>query len=227
MISISIASYSQAQNEKSGAIGISIPIIWNNSEATFYSLGNRKTPSGKATSYGLNINYYRQVYKKIYGRIGIGYFKQSFNIVRPFEFDDPTNLLFATKSYNYKSFHWLIGIGYKLIISKKTLVNGYLTYNGFNSFKQAYTPAYLSNSSFQTSQINRKSISLGSMINVNLGLERNISKKFSIGLDALLPIYTRWNYDEIFYKYDYSNDTQQIARNKFSIGAAILCYYHF
>lgn len=58
------------------SIGISIPVIWNNSEATYYQLGSPKYPRGKATSYGLNVDYSHPLYKGIYGKLGVGYFKQ-------------------------------------------------------------------------------------------------------------------------------------------------------
>lgn len=227
LLILTIKGYSQSEKYKLKTIGISIPIIWNNSEATYYQLGSSRYPSGKAISYGININYSRTIYKNLFGIIGIGYFKQVFGIPRPFEFDDPTNLPFYTKSYKYENVQLLIGLGYKRYLKNNFSFKGSLTYNQFYSYKQKYTPEYLSNSSFQSSQINHKSMSIGRMINLNIGLERNITKKISIGLDALLPISTHWNDDKIFTRYYYSENSQQIGRNIFSIGTIISCNYNF
>lgn len=223
LASMTIIVNAQSKNEKVNTVGISIPVIWNNSEATYYALGNRKEPSGKGTSYGININHSRTLYKNLYGIVGIGYFKQSFNIKRPFSFASPTEPLFRTEFYYYNNLHWFIGLGYRKIINEKFILNSKINYNYFHSFRQKY----IVNKEFKTWQVNKKSISLGQMINLNLGLEENINNKFSIGVDAIFPLFAKWNNDEIFFKYDYSNDTQQIARNKFSIGIAISCYYHF
>ena len=59
-------SYAQSKVEYSNSIGISIPVIFNNSNGIYYSGGNRKEPTGKATSYGINCNFQRTVYKKIF-----------------------------------------------------------------------------------------------------------------------------------------------------------------
>lgn len=63
--------------------------------------------------------------------------------------------------------------------------------------------------------------------NFNIGAEKSITKKIYIGIDALVPISTHRDNDEIFIKYGYSDDTQQIAKNKLSIGTVISYYYHF
>ena len=216
-------NYSQTKNEKLRSIGISIPVIWNNSEGTYYQLGSAKYPSGKAISYGININHSRTIYKNLFGIIGIGYFKQVFSIPRPFEFDDPTNLAFFTQSYKYANIQLLCGIGYQKRLNKNLLLKGILTYNYWNSFRQKY----IVNKDYKKWQIKRKSMPIGRTINLNLGVEKNITQKISIGLDALLPISTNWNDDEIFIKNFYSENSQQIGRNKFSIGTNISCIYHF
>lgn len=222
LISLAFSSYSQGKNEKLSTVGISIPLIWNNSEAIFYRLGSPMYPSGKAISYGININYSRTIYKNLYGIIGVGYFKQKFGIIRPFNYDSPDRFGFATDSYSYYNAHLFGGLGYKLTAGKTVAIIGNITYNQLYSFRQKYI-----NRSPVPSQINHKSISIGRMINMSVGIEKNISRKISIGLDATIPLSTHWNNDEMFYKNEYSNDTQQIGRNKFSIGTIISCNYHF
>ncbi len=69
-------------------------------------------------------------------------------------------------------------------------------------------------------------MALGEILNLDFGIARNISKKISLGADFIIPIYVHWNNDKIFINSYYSNDEQQIARNKFSAGFAFSCYYH-
>ena len=219
-----VSAVAQTSKMKS-SIGVSIPVIWNNSEGVYYSLGNRKTPTGNAVSYGININYNRNIYKNVFGIVGVGYYEQAFGIRRPFDFTSPdsTKPLVHTKAYSYNTLHFLIGIGYRLKLNKTLFVDGILTYNCYNSFRQKYKQEYIQN----YNQITRKTWSIGNTINMNIGVERQVSKRISVNTDLFLPIRTHWNNDEIFYKYIYSDDTQIIARNKFSIGAIISCKYHF
>jgi len=216
-----LSAVSQSGKMKS-SVGISIPVIWNNSEATYYQLGSPKYPSGKATSYGLNIDYSHPLYKGIYGKLGVGYFKQNFGIIRPFRYDSPVDLLYSTDSYHYDNVQLFGGIGYKWNVSKLILLNGNLTYNQYYSYRQKYI-----NHSPVPSQVNHKSISLGRMINLSLGGEKEISKKISIGVSSIFPVFTHWNDDEIFINNYYSSDEQQIARNKFSAGIVVSCNYNF
>lgn len=213
---------SQTEKHKIKSIGISIPVVWNNSEATYYRLGSPMYPSGKAISYGININHCRTIYKNLFGIVGIGYFKQSFGIIRPFNYDSPNSFGYATDSYSYYNAHLYGGFGYKSTLGRSVALMGKITYNHLYSFRQKYI-----NRSPVPSQINHNSMSIGRMINLNIGVDRNITKKVSIGLDVQLPISSHWNNDEIFVKYEYSNDAQQIGRNKFSIGTAISCNYNF
>jgi hypothetical protein len=227
LLLLSLKSYSQVKKDKINAIGISIPVIWNNSEGTFYSLGNRREPTGKGTSYGININHSRTIYKKLFGVAGIGYFKQAFGISRPFEFNDRRDLLFYTKFYKYDNIQLLAGLGFGKNIKSNFSITGTLIYNQFYSFRQKYTPTHLSNASTKSIRINHRLMSIGSIINMSAGFEKNISKKISIRLNAQLPLLTHWNDDEIFFKLGYSKDEQQIGRNKSSIGTQISCNYNF
>ena len=214
----------QPKKSQSNSIAISLPIIWNNSYGVFYELGTRKEPAGKSKSMGVNINYNRTVYKNVFGIVGVGFFKQSFGIKRPFEFVSPngTRPLVQTESYEYNNLHYYVGFGYKMKLKKEFALNTGITYNCFNSFKQIYNQTDIPN----YSQINRKFFSIGSMLNLNFGLEKQLSKKISLSLDLLTPIVNKWNEDPVFLKSDFSDDTQKIAFNQFSIGTNISFKYH-
>ena len=213
------------KNDQVNAIGISVPFIWSYSEATFYGLGRPYYPSGKAKSSGFNINYSRLFYKGFYAKIGAGYFYQHFNIIRPVNYISPTDqLLRSVESYNYNSLQLLAGLGYQKKMSLKNSFKAGLVYNYFSSFKQKYV---INRSPEERIQINHKSIPIGSMIIVNIGVEKKIFKHLYCGADFILPVFTRWRRDEMFIYVGYSSDEEQIARSKSSAGVAFSCSYHF
>jgi hypothetical protein len=226
LLAFSMKGYTQTQDSKLKAIGVSIPVIFNNSEGTYYQLGNRVKATGKAVSYGLNITHSRTIYKNLYGIAGIGYFKQSFGIKRPFDYaaPDSTKPLVYTKKYNYNSMHFIIGLGYKVTINESMAFKGSMTYNLFSSFSQKYvTDSY----SAGTKQLNKKSIGIGNIISATAGAELKIDRKISVGFDLIIPLSTMWNDDKTFFNYGYADNTQQIGKTKSSLGAAIICNYHF
>jgi hypothetical protein len=222
-------AYSQYKKGEVNSIGLSVPVILNNSNGVFYSLGNRKEPSGKAFSYGLNLNYTRAIYKNWFATIGVGYFKQSFNIIRPYYFDGDTitNLLYSTKKYNYHCLNLSAGVGYSISINKKFRFNGFASINLLNSFKQDYTPTGYSGFEHKKVQKNKESTQIGYMVNVSPGIEYMISKKMSIGANVVIPVITKWKSDEIFIKSLFGDDSQKIAENRFTIGTLLNCKYHF
>lgn len=213
-----------AIHENKGSVGISIPVIWNNSEAIYYQLGSPKNQVGSAISYGLNVHYSRSLYKRIYGKIGVGYFRQKFDIFRPLNYIQPdgTKPLVHSKGYLYNNLDLLFGLGYLKTIDKNWTIKSSITYDWLNSFSQKYYEM-----EFQKWISNKKNINLGQMVSVEIGIERHIANKIFIGMDLLLPIITKWNDDKIFVNNFYSNNEKQIARNKFSIGTSVSCYYHF
>jgi len=221
--------FSQNKDAKKNTIGVSVPMNWNNSNGVYYSLGNRQEPKGKAVSYGIGINYSSLLYKNWFATLGVGYFKQTFNIIRPFYFDGDTvtNLLYSTKKYNYHSLTLIAGLGYSHTLNNKLKLNGLCSFSLFNSFKQNYTPTGYSGYEHEQIQTNNKSLQIGYMVNISAGLEYFLSKKISIGADVVLPILTKWNNDEIFIKSQFGEDSQKIAENRFSIGSTLSCKYHF
>lgn len=222
---IDLFAQKNKSNSLNNQLGISIPVIWNNSEATFYQLGSPKYSSGNAISHGINLNYSRDVYKNFFGIIGMGYFKQLFNIKRPFDYktSDGTKPLVYTKYYFYNNIYWLVGVGYQREFSKNFYIKGTISYNSYSSYSQRYAQEY----SPGINEIYKKSLSIGSSINLNMVVEKNITNRISVGPGVVLPIYTKWNNDEIFIKNYYSSEEQQIARNKLSVGIVVSCNYHF
>lgn len=215
-------SYCQIAHEKN-RFGISTPIIWNHSEAKYYSLANPRYSDGTGVSYGINATYYRHIDRNVYGLIGVGYFQQNFGIVRPFHLNSPFEPLFHTKSYRYDNIQLLGGFGYRKELHKDKAVKAEVTYNVFNSFRQKY----IIKEEHDAQQINRKSMTIANALLLHAGAEKNMSSNIMIGAGILLPVSISWRTDNLFYKYDYSNDTQQIAFNKLSFGVNLACFYQF
>jgi hypothetical protein len=211
-----------AQKKTVNTLGISVPIIWNKSYGVFYALGTRKEPEGKSKSMGVNINYNRTIYKNIFGIVGIGYLKQNFKIARPFEFDSPTNLLYSSQSYSYSSVQFDLGLGILINLNGKFKLVPKVKYSHLNSYKQKY----IVYKDLGTEQTNKLNFSLGNILQSSLEFDYKISKQFSLGVGILVPLSIKWKNDNIFFEYDYSNDSQIIAYNKFSIGSLITINYN-
>lgn len=211
-----------AQTKSVNSIGVSVPIIWNNSYGVFYALGTRKEPEGKSKSMGVNINYNRTIYKKVFGIVGIGYLKQNFKIARPFEFDSPTNLLFSSQSYSYSSVGFDLGLGMLINLDDKFKLVPKVKYSHLSTYKQKY----IVNKDLGTEQTNKLNFSLGNIFQSSLEFNYNISKQFSLGVGFLVPISIKWKNDNIFFNYNDVNDSQIIAYNKSSIGSLITINYN-
>jgi hypothetical protein len=221
--------FSQTKNEKKNTVSVSVPLLLNNSNGVFYSLGNRRAPKGKAISYGINFNYTRKMYKNWFASVGVGYFKQLFNIRRPFDFDGDTitNLLYSTKKYNYHCLALNTGLGYSYTLNNKFKLNGIATFNSLSSFRQVYNPNGQSPLISSPNQVNKKYFTIGYNINISPGVEYLLSQKISVGADIVLPIITKWENDDIFIESAFGDDSRKIAENKFSIGTTLSCKYHF
>jgi hypothetical protein len=108
-----LQSYSQNEIKKLNSIGVSMPVIWNNSEAVYYILGNLKMPAGKCVSNGINVNYSRNIHNNFFLVTAVGFFRQRFNIARPFTFTSQNQFGFFTKKYSYDNIQLTGGVGYK------------------------------------------------------------------------------------------------------------------
>lgn len=212
-------------NDFENEISISIPFILSHSEAAFYTLGSPEYRSGKDLNYGIALNYSKVIYHGLFATIGLGCFKQQFSIRRPFYYVTPDNTkpLVSTKYYTYYTIYWIAGVGYKKKVSKNLTAKGIISYNNFTSYRQRYAQDYFSG----INEVYKKSLPIGYMIDLDAGIEKNITKRISAGVNIILPLQTQWNNDKMFINNFYSAKEQQIARNKSSIGASVSCNYHF
>jgi hypothetical protein len=220
-----LSSYAMTQENAKNQIGVSLPVILNRSEATYYFLGNPRYPSGSGVSYGLHTTYTRQIVNKIYGEAGLGVLKQNFGIRRPFYYRDPagTEMGRSTETYSYVCLQLTAGAYYKTTVGESSYITAGLNYHYLHSFRQKYAV----NKKYNIKQVHNKSFGIGNSISVSPGLEKKLNSKIFIAGKLILPVKTAWKDDKTFNWYEYSDDTQQIARTSFSAGFVISCYHDF
>jgi hypothetical protein len=201
-------------------LSLNIPVVYNHSEGTFYQLGRPRYPHGQATSYGISVTYAKNIVGNIFGWGGIGYFKQVFGISRPFNFVTPLQPIYSTTSYKYDNLHVYAGLGYKYQLDENVALKGEGTYGWLHSFRQKYV---INRDVFQ---VNKLSMEIGHTITLGVSAEKRMSPKLSVGTGILFPLVTDWKNDEMFFKYSYDSDAQQIARKKFSVGLNLFAIHH-
>lgn len=106
----SIPSYSQ------GSFSLSTPVIYNTVEVT-NNFGPQRQIKETSWGYGANVIYsfspkFLILVKNLSINIGGGYFRQQFNLTRPFRYHSPAEVLFYTKKYSYDNFHGIVGLSY-------------------------------------------------------------------------------------------------------------------
>ena len=199
-----------------------VPIILNTTEVTYYITGNPRQTTSTAISYGLEMIYSRPIFNGFIFSAGVGYFKQRFNNERPFNYSyDSSLLLLSTKKYTYDNIKYLIGIGYSHKL-KDVVLQESVSYHHLWSFRQKYIPSELTSLSYRNYEVKRDKYSFGKMITINANATKEIDGKFSIALGLIMPIYTKWRKDPIFWE-----DRDDYYHSKFSLGVSASIMYNF
>lgn len=97
-----------------------------------------------------------------------------------------------------------------------------LSYTELKSFRQEYTPTYGPSSYGFYTQLNRQKIDFGKMLSFDVGLNKRLGDRFLIGLNIIVPVYTRWRNDTIF-----NDDPATFSKPEFSIGSSLHGSYIF
>ncbi|AHM60783.1 hypothetical protein D770_12645 [Flammeovirgaceae bacterium 311] len=223
-----ILSYSAVYGQKN--ISISTPVIWS----TFQVPNNWSPPTavhrqnefnGTAAGHGVNITYSFKAPILIKSEhlqfvIGGGYFKQRFDIIRPFDYVSILLPIFYTHHYSYYSLQGILGVTYNHSIGKNWFLSGNLSYNWLYTFRQEYTPS--SNHGYgKLTQVNKDFKDFGNMLNFSAGINRKFGTRLSLGVHILAPLHTRWRNDRIFK--DNPNTTYS---PKSSLGSQLSVTYH-
>ncbi|WKZ61247.1 MAG: hypothetical protein QY309_07115 [Cyclobacteriaceae bacterium] len=209
------------------SLSISTPLIYSkvtakNNWSPPTAVNRQNQFDGTAIGSGVNLGYSFQPKliikdKHFFVNIGAGYFKQRFNLQRPFDYNTPLYPVYFTDYYVYQCWLWSAGITYNLLLNNKYLLSGDLLYNQLFSFQQEYTPYTSAN---RPTQVNNHNIDFAKTITLSLGVQRKLGKQFTLGLDLLLP-YTRWRNDRIF-----KDDPATFSHPNFSLGTSVSIAYH-
>ncbi|HEY0057914.1 MAG TPA: hypothetical protein VGB56_02205 [Flavisolibacter sp.] len=220
LLSFNCSSYCQGKKGLN-EIAISIPSIWSHVEVT-QGNGPVNEKEGGAWGYGLNAAYSRTIFKGFFLTGGLGIFRQNFSLSRPTDYDDGvTSLLYSTSKYGYGCLHSLIGLGYNFPVKRGYFLKGSLTYNQLNTFSQEYTLAIMPPSGNDEVKRSEKYL-FGRTYNAALGLRRLASGPFVYGIDAVVPVYTRWRKDPRF-----REDPAEHYSPRFSAGINISAAFKF
>jgi hypothetical protein len=187
--------------------------------------GSNQDFHGNSMGYGINLVYTFQpsVFikdKNLSLSIGIGYFIQRFNVIRPFDYESMQKIIFYTDHYSYYCFQSQLGLSYKYPIVTNYSISGSVFYNSLKSFRQKYKPKWEIGS--PPSQVNNYQLDFGSILILGIGVDRQLNQKFLISMDLIVPINTRWRNDRIF-----KDDPTTFSSPNFSIGTSMRFTYRF
>lgn len=205
------------------AIYSSVEVPNNWSPPTAINRQNRF--DGTSLGYGVNLNYsfwpsFLTRNRYLLLNIGVGYFKQRFDLQRPFDYVSPLQPIFYTDFYSYHCWQLSAGLTYNHPLSEHYFLSGNLSYNWLNSFRQEYTPT--SNHGYgELTQVNNNRIDFGNNLMLTIGLSRRLANKYSLGLNVLVPLYIRWRNDKIF-----KDDPTKYFNPKFSLGLSMSVAYY-
>ena len=191
---------------------------WTPPTAPFY----KEYLEGSAIGYGILINYSFRPGLLIRNKnfrltLGTGYFGQTFNLTRPFNYDTFLLIGLVTENYTYHCLQVSPGLAYRHALNNRYTLSGHLSYNWLYSFKQTYTPAA---ERFAT-QTNRSQFGFASLGLLSIGVERMIGERVAIGASIMVPLYTKWRNDEIF-----DDDPTTFFQPEFSLGGSLHVVYH-
>lgn len=189
-------------------IAISQQLVFNRTKIyDIFAEARASYKTGNAFSNGTSIKYNRGITNKIYATVSLGYFNQRFGITRPFKFFEPvtqTKMLYHTKRYNYKTYDYSAGVGFRQPIkaSKKILdkaqLNFAMEYVTYNTFQQKFVHILAPSLGNPNIQIRTLNYYYGNSLLIKSGIVKPVLKKINIGIDLVFPVYNKWSKDEIF-----------------------------
>ncbi|MBS1682576.1 MAG: autotransporter outer membrane beta-barrel domain-containing protein [Bacteroidetes bacterium] len=210
------------------SLSISTPMIWSTAKvkdnwtpttAPYY----KEYLTGTALGSGINLKYFIKPKFILKGKakhfninVGLGYFKQKFDISRPFDYASFVQIIYRTSGYSYQCWNWSVGLKYSYPINAKYELTADLSYQQFRSFQQDYAPT-----SGDPIQTNRFSIDFAKIVTLTLGVERKLGKYFSVSFNLLLPAIS-WRNDRIF-----RDDPSTYYHPSFSFGNSFSLIYRF
>ena len=224
-ISLSLMFLITSNSDAQSNLEVSVPFIYSwvkvaNNWSPPTAVHRKDAYQGASLGYGATILY--SFYPDLLGRhsninvnVGIGYFKQRFNLQRPFDYNSPVEPVFYTDHYAYDCWQAILGLSYNYPVGAHYSLSGDLSYQWMRSFRQRYTPRA------NPAETSHRQIDFAGMLVLAIGLNRDLGQRFLLSAQLLAPVHTRWRNDKIF-----KDDPTAFSKPRFSVGSAIgLAYY--
>ncbi|HEY9257509.1 hypothetical protein [Chitinophaga sp.] len=178
----------------------------------------------KGDSYGISAYYIRALSGKLQARIGLGYYKYSFNKIntydartnggtypkRPLVYPTTDAIMLYTDGYYYNTITFNIGADRVFALNKgyELLAGGSL--QSYYTYSQVFKIPAPQNARYPDYK-RKKSEFFGFSANLNIGFNKNFGN-FYVGPRILIPVFDQWKQDEIFL------EPQNASRNKWFTG---------
>jgi hypothetical protein len=230
IILVSITSTSAMGQKFTSEIEI-IPFVridWHPKFSYAINSANTNIAKIRGTSWGGNTNYKLPVRKNLYLKVGVGYYRYSFNKIdsynpqfgrataRIINFPSPLYIVFATDKYWYNCVSMNIGIEKLFNIKKKTVIVTGINLNNFYTYSQYYHIT----ANYPTGPPNHRytlknNHYFGFSANLQATLLRRIGK-IAIGPSVILPVFDLWKQDGTF-----PQETNSGSRSKWLNGIGL------
>ena len=178
----------------------------------FYSINSVTTNSVniKGSSWGINANYKLLVSKNVYLKVGLGYYRYSFDKIhtvnssfgegnaRVISFPSSTYNIFTSDKYWYNTASVNIGIEKQFQLKKQLQIVTSINLNNYYTYSQSYHINYENPGNPITNPYkgnDRKFFGLSG--NISIGILKKYNK-YNIGPTLILPVYDVWRTDKIF-----------------------------
>lgn len=213
------------------SLGISFLTTWGRANTPYNGLDTffsqlRKSDTASGFNHGIQLNYIRYIYKGVFFRAGVGYFKQIFNLHRKIE-AYPNNIWLnyhLISAYKYENIIFTTGVGYKYHLRNRISIIGSMDYNSLYSYKQKYiidSPANIA------PRIRHQNIFTNEFLDIRVGVNYHIVAPLSLGVETVLPLKVNWQYDGLLDGDIPNNKMSKIAENISSFGLAVNLTCHF
>ncbi|RYY48908.1 MAG: hypothetical protein EOO06_08825 [Chitinophagaceae bacterium] len=215
----------------SGSLEFSPQIRWDRYPLFSYSYNTTMVSGIKLTgrSWGLGLAYKYPLPKRLYAKIGLGYYKYTFDNIfqstgplgtipaRDINYDGGASSTFGhtTDNYYYNTAALTLAIGRTSYISKDLSFISGLEYVRYHTFSQSY---HITNvADYKRSDSRYFGFSAG----IHFGLQKTVGK-FGIGAILQLPLYTEWSQDAVFPEEDNNRSRSKWFRG---VGSALTFSY--
>jgi hypothetical protein len=234
LIFILLCSFNLQAQKNISQIEINPFIRWDNYPGFTYHYSSRTSSDYlkmEGSSIGISIGYRQTINKAFFVKVGMGYYKYSFqnldntnsvfgksSSARNIDYPSPILILYATDKYHYNTLSINIGVGKQFDLQKGLKLITGLNFTDYYTFSQYYhltSNPYDGNLNFNK----KETSSFGLSVNLSASLVKELGR-FQVGPSLILPVYDSWQKDAVFLETDYNG-----GKNKWlnGIGLGVVC----